>query len=28
LTYRLLLRSCKLMGAFLISPLPSISLEP
>ena len=22
LTYRLLLRSCKLMGAFVISPLP------
>ena len=28
LTYRLLLRSCKLMGAFLISPLPPFSLEP
>src|SRR5207248_1213948 len=28
LTYRLLLRSCKLMGAFVISPLPPILLEP
>src|SRR6516162_4108946 len=28
LTYRLHLRSCKLMGAFLISPLPPILLEP
>src|SRR5260370_30847604 len=28
LTYRLLLRSCKLMGAFLISPLPPVLLEP
>ena len=28
LTYRLRLRSCKLMGAFLISPLPPILLEP
>src|SRR5690349_12054846 len=28
LTYRLLLRSCKLMGAFVISPLPPVSLEP
>src|ERR1700683_2342993 len=27
LTYRLLLRSCKLMGAFVISPLPSFLLE-
>src|ERR1700680_641443 len=27
LTYRLLLRSCKLMGAFVISPLPPILLE-
>src|SRR6266545_2053380 len=28
LTYRLRLRSCKLMGAFVISPLPPILLEP
>src|SRR5271170_4239750 len=28
LTYRLLLRSCKLMGAFVISPLPPLLLEP
>src|ERR1039457_5354168 len=28
LTYRLLLRSCKLMGAFLISPLPPVLSEP
>src|ERR1019366_5193925 len=28
LTYRLLLRSCKLMGAFVISPLPAVLLEP
>src|SRR3982074_1539950 len=28
LTYRLLLRSCKLMGAFVISPLPPALLEP
>src|SRR5450755_1248560 len=28
LTYRLLLRSCKLMGVFVISPLPSWLLEP
>src|SRR5215510_8150041 len=28
LTYRLLLRSCKPMGAFVISPLPSVLLEP
>src|SRR6266513_6499718 len=28
LTYRLRLRSCKLMGAFIISPLPPILLEP
>src|SRR5664280_497437 len=28
LTYRLLLRSCKLMGAFVISPLPPFLLEP
>jgi len=28
LTYRLLLRSCKLLGAFVISPLPPILLEP
>src|ERR1700674_1540433 len=28
LTYRLLLRSCKLMGAFVISPLPPVLLEP
>src|SRR6267143_5974472 len=27
LTYRLLLRSCSLMGAFVISPLPSMLLE-
>src|SRR6202165_3722394 len=27
LTYRLLLRSCKLMGAFVISPLPPVLLE-
>src|ERR1035437_10094957 len=27
LTYRLLLRSCRLMGAFVISPLPSMLLE-
>src|SRR5580704_4381123 len=27
LTYRLLLRSCKLMGVFVISPLPSFLLE-
>src|ERR1700751_5967300 len=27
LTYRLLLRSCKLMGAFVISPLPPMLLE-
>ena len=27
LTYRLLLRSCRLMGAFIISPLPSMSSE-
>ena len=27
LTYRLLLRSCKQMGAFVISPLPSFLLE-
>src|SRR5260370_19338484 len=27
LTYRLLLRSCKLMGAFVISPLPPLLLE-
>src|SRR5215831_11328211 len=26
-TYRLLLRSCRLMGAFVISPLPSMLLE-
>src|SRR6266436_1452078 len=28
LTYRLLRRSCKLMGVFVISPLPSLLLEP
>src|SRR6202162_4968418 len=28
LTYRLLRRSCKLMGAFVISPLPPFLLEP
>src|ERR1700730_5745695 len=28
LTYRLLLRSCRLMGAFIISPLPPVLLEP
>src|ERR1700681_4146894 len=28
LIYRLLLRSCKLMGAFVISPLPPFFLEP
>src|SRR5674476_584964 len=28
LTYRLLLRSCKPMGAFVISPLPPFLLEP
>src|SRR5215510_9015929 len=28
LTYRLRLRSCILMGAFLISPLPPMLLEP
>src|ERR1039458_4906569 len=28
LTYRLLLRSCKLMGAFVISPLPPFLSEP
>src|SRR5258708_14552452 len=28
LTYSLLLRSCKLMGASLISPLPPVLLEP
>src|SRR5471030_905834 len=28
LMYRLLLRSCKLMGAFIISPLPPILLVP
>src|SRR5580693_6455877 len=28
LTYRLRLRSCKLMGVFVISPLPSLLLEP
>src|SRR6201993_120398 len=28
LTYRLLLRSCKLLGAFVISPLPPVLLEP
>src|ERR1700735_1798160 len=28
LTYRLRLRSCKLMGAFVISPLPPLLLEP
>src|SRR5436190_23311415 len=28
LTYRLLLRSCKLMGAFVISPLPPFLVEP
>src|SRR3954454_20372587 len=28
LTYRLLLRSCKMMGAFVISPLPPFLLEP
>src|SRR5260370_37934203 len=28
LTYRLRLRSCKLMGAFVISPLPPMLLEP
>src|SRR5712691_3102362 len=28
LTYRLLLRSCKLMGVFIISPLPPLLLEP
>src|SRR5579864_59369 len=27
LTYRLLLRSCKLMGVFVISPLPPMLLE-
>src|ERR1035437_3840177 len=27
LTYRLFLRSCKLMGVFVISPLPSFLLE-
>src|SRR5260370_16883110 len=27
LMYRLLLRSCKLMGVFVISPLPSFLLE-
>src|ERR1039458_8476143 len=28
LTYRLFLRSCKLMGAFVISSLPPLLLEP
>src|SRR5438094_8539974 len=28
LTYRLRLRSCKLLGVFVISPLPSLLLEP
>ena len=28
LTYRLLRRSCKLMGVFVFSPLPSLLLEP
>src|SRR6266436_3435355 len=28
LTYRLRLRSCKLMGVFVISPLPPLLLEP
>src|SRR6202142_537794 len=28
LTYRLLLRSCKLMGGFVIAPLPPFLLEP
>src|SRR5437016_2979475 len=28
LTYRFLLRSCKLIGVFVISPLPSLWLEP
>jgi hypothetical protein len=28
LTYRLRLRSCKLMGVFIISPLPPLLLEP
>src|SRR5664279_1525970 len=28
LTYRLRLRSCKLLGAFVISPLPPMLLEP
>src|SRR5258708_12346513 len=28
LTYRLRIRSCKLMGAFVISPLPPMLLEP
>src|SRR5579863_6388584 len=28
LTYRLLLRSCKLMGAVVISPLPSLFTDP
>src|SRR6516225_1204602 len=28
LTYRLFLRSCKRMGVFVISPLPSMLLEP
>src|SRR5437879_10829371 len=28
LTYRLLLRSCKLMGVVVISPLPPVLLEP
>src|ERR1017187_2445680 len=28
LTYRLLRRSCKLMGVFVISPLPPLLLEP
>src|SRR5271155_3180173 len=28
LTYRLLLRSCRLMGALVISPLPPVLLEP
>src|SRR5438874_1977309 len=28
LTYRLFLRSCKPMGAFVISPLPSVLSEP
>src|SRR6266852_3583236 len=28
LTYRLLLRSCKLIGVFVISPLPPVLLKP